>query len=45
MRRVEDSERIKAGFARARRVAIVGGGWIGLETASSGSASNASRPA
>jgi 3-phenylpropionate/trans-cinnamate dioxygenase ferredoxin reductase subunit len=33
LRRVEDSERIKAGFARAQRVAIIGAGWIGLETA------------
>ena len=33
LRTVEDSDRIKAGFARARRVAIIGAGWIGLETA------------
>ena len=33
LRNLEDSDRIKAGFARARRVAIVGAGWIGLETA------------
>jgi 3-phenylpropionate/trans-cinnamate dioxygenase ferredoxin reductase component len=33
LRSLEDSDRIKAGFARARRVAIVGAGWIGLETA------------
>ena len=33
LRTIEDSDRIKAGFARARRVAIVGAGWIGLETA------------
>jgi 3-phenylpropionate/trans-cinnamate dioxygenase ferredoxin reductase subunit len=33
LRNIEDSDRIKAGFARARRVAIVGAGWIGLETA------------
>ncbi len=33
LRRLEDSERIKAGFDRAHRVAIVGAGWIGLETA------------
>ena len=32
LRSVEDSERIKAGFARAQRVAIIGAGWIGLET-------------
>jgi 3-phenylpropionate/trans-cinnamate dioxygenase ferredoxin reductase component len=33
LRTVDDSERIKAGFAQAHRVAIIGGGWIGLETA------------
>lgn len=33
LRTVEDSDRIKTGFARARRVAIIGAGWIGLETA------------
>jgi 3-phenylpropionate/trans-cinnamate dioxygenase ferredoxin reductase component len=33
LRSVEDSDRIKAGFARAQRVAIIGAGWIGLETA------------
>jgi 3-phenylpropionate/trans-cinnamate dioxygenase ferredoxin reductase component len=33
LRSVDDSERIKAGFAKANRVAIIGGGWIGLETA------------
>jgi 3-phenylpropionate/trans-cinnamate dioxygenase ferredoxin reductase component len=33
LRSVDDSERIKAGFAQAQRVAIIGGGWIGLETA------------
>src|SRR5215211_4946148 len=33
LRSVDDSERIKAGFAQAHRVAIIGGGWIGLETA------------
>ena len=33
LRRVEDSEAIKASFAMAERVAIVGAGWIGLETA------------
>jgi 3-phenylpropionate/trans-cinnamate dioxygenase ferredoxin reductase subunit len=33
LRNIEDSDRIKAGFARARRVAIIGAGWIGLETA------------
>jgi 3-phenylpropionate/trans-cinnamate dioxygenase ferredoxin reductase component len=33
LRTVEDSERIKAEFAQAHRVAIIGAGWIGLETA------------
>jgi 3-phenylpropionate/trans-cinnamate dioxygenase ferredoxin reductase component len=33
LRSVDDSERIKAGFAHAHRVAIIGAGWIGLETA------------
>lgn len=35
LRKVEDSDQIKAGFTRASRVAIVGAGWIGLETAAS----------
>jgi 3-phenylpropionate/trans-cinnamate dioxygenase ferredoxin reductase component len=33
LRNVEDSERIKIEFARAKRVLIIGAGWIGLETA------------
>jgi 3-phenylpropionate/trans-cinnamate dioxygenase ferredoxin reductase component len=33
LRTVEDSDRIKTSFARARRVAIIGAGWIGLEAA------------
>ena len=33
LRNVEDSDRIRAGFARAQRVVIIGAGWIGLETA------------
>jgi 3-phenylpropionate/trans-cinnamate dioxygenase ferredoxin reductase subunit len=33
LRSVDDSDRIKAGFAEAHRVAIIGAGWIGLETA------------
>jgi 3-phenylpropionate/trans-cinnamate dioxygenase ferredoxin reductase component len=33
LRSVEDSERIKIEFARAKRVVIIGAGWIGLETA------------
>jgi len=33
LRNVEDSERLKMEFAQAERVVIIGGGWIGLETA------------
>ncbi len=33
LREVEDSDRIRAAFERASRVAVIGGGWIGLETA------------
>ncbi len=33
LRSVEDSERIKIEFARAKQVVIIGAGWIGLETA------------
>jgi len=33
LRRLEDSERIRDAFTRASRVAIIGAGWIGLETA------------
>jgi 3-phenylpropionate/trans-cinnamate dioxygenase ferredoxin reductase subunit len=33
LRNLEDSDSIKTGFARAQRVAIIGAGWIGLETA------------
>ena len=33
LRSVEDSERIKIEFAQAKRVVIIGAGWIGLETA------------
>jgi len=33
LRRLEDSEHIRAAFATASRVAIIGAGWIGLETA------------
>jgi 3-phenylpropionate/trans-cinnamate dioxygenase ferredoxin reductase subunit len=33
LRNVEDSERIKIDFARAKRAVIIGAGWIGLETA------------
>ena len=33
LRTVQDSGRLKAAFQDASRVAIIGGGWIGLETA------------
>lgn len=33
LRRIEDSQRLKDAYTRARSVVIVGGGWIGLETA------------
>lgn len=33
LRSLEDSDHIKTRFARAQRVAIIGAGWIGLETA------------
>ncbi len=33
LRRVADSDRIKAVFQAASRVAVIGAGWIGLETA------------
>jgi 3-phenylpropionate/trans-cinnamate dioxygenase ferredoxin reductase component len=33
LRNVEDSERIKIKFSSAKRAVIIGGGWIGLETA------------
>ncbi|HEX5333715.1 MAG TPA: FAD-dependent oxidoreductase [Cellulomonas sp.] len=33
LRRIEDSQRLKDAYSRASRVVIIGGGWIGLETA------------
>jgi 3-phenylpropionate/trans-cinnamate dioxygenase ferredoxin reductase subunit len=36
LRRVGDSDQIKAVFAAASRVAVIGAGWIGLETAAAG---------
>ena len=33
LRRVDDSDRIKATFQGASRIAVIGAGWIGLETA------------
>ncbi|MGH3445126.1 MAG: NAD(P)/FAD-dependent oxidoreductase [Nocardioidaceae bacterium] len=34
LRTIEDSQRLKSAFTEGHRVAIVGGGWIGLEVAS-----------
>ncbi len=33
LRTIEDSDRLRQGFADGNRVAIIGGGWIGLEVA------------
>lgn len=33
LRRVGDSERLKAAFTAGARIVVIGGGWIGLETA------------
>jgi len=33
LRQVQDSDRIRAAFEHASRVAVIGAGWIGLETA------------
>jgi len=41
LRRVADSERIKAAFLSASRVAVIGAGWIGLETAAAARAAGA----
>jgi 3-phenylpropionate/trans-cinnamate dioxygenase ferredoxin reductase component len=41
LRRIEDSDGIRAAFARAGRVVIVGSGWIGLETAAAARAAGA----
>jgi 3-phenylpropionate/trans-cinnamate dioxygenase ferredoxin reductase subunit len=38
LRRVTDSDRIKDAFHSASRVAVIGAGWIGLETAAAGRA-------
>jgi 3-phenylpropionate/trans-cinnamate dioxygenase ferredoxin reductase subunit len=39
LRRVEDSDRIKDAFRSAGKVAVIGAGWIGLETAAAARAS------
>ena len=41
LRRLEDSDGIRAAFARAARVVVVGTGWIGLETAAAARAAGA----
>jgi 3-phenylpropionate/trans-cinnamate dioxygenase ferredoxin reductase component len=41
LRRVGDSDAIKAAFKTAARVAVIGGGWIGLETAAAARAAGA----
>ncbi|WP_351235426.1 FAD-dependent oxidoreductase [Streptomyces sp. NPDC002133] len=33
LRRVGDSERLKAAFTKGAKIVVIGGGWIGLETA------------
>jgi 3-phenylpropionate/trans-cinnamate dioxygenase ferredoxin reductase subunit len=41
LRRVADSDRIKAAFQDASRIAVIGAGWIGLETAAAARAAGA----
>ena len=41
LRSVADSERIKAAFAAVSRVAVIGAGWIGLETTAAARAAGA----
>jgi len=41
LRRVGDSDRIKAAFQEASRVVVIGAGWIGLETAAAARAADA----
>ncbi|WP_006240965.1 NAD(P)/FAD-dependent oxidoreductase [Mycolicibacterium tusciae] len=40
LRTVSDSDALQAAFASAQRVAIIGAGWIGLETAAAARAAN-----
>jgi 3-phenylpropionate/trans-cinnamate dioxygenase ferredoxin reductase subunit len=40
LRRVEDSDRIRAALQTASRIAVVGAGWIGLETAAAARAAS-----
>ena len=41
LRSIDDSERIKAALQQDARVAIIGGGWIGLEVAAAARAAGA----
>ena len=41
LRQVEDSDRIRAAFQDAAQVAVIGAGWIGLETAAAARAAGA----
>ncbi|MFK4688157.1 NAD(P)/FAD-dependent oxidoreductase [Streptomyces pristinaespiralis] len=41
LRRLADSDRIKEAFSAASRVAVIGAGWIGLETAAAARAAGA----
>jgi 3-phenylpropionate/trans-cinnamate dioxygenase ferredoxin reductase component len=41
LRRVEDSDKIKAAFQAGSKVAVIGAGWIGLETAAAARAAGA----
>jgi 3-phenylpropionate/trans-cinnamate dioxygenase ferredoxin reductase subunit len=41
LRSVQDSDRIRAAFQDASRVVVIGGGWIGLETAAAARTSGA----
>ena len=41
-RTIEDSERIRSSFIPGGRIAIIGGGWIGLEVASAARAAGSS---
>ena len=42
LRTIEDSQRLKAAFGEGRSVVVVGGGWIGLETAAAARLAGAS---
>ena len=41
LRSAHDSDRLKAAFGAASRVAVIGGGWIGMETAAAARAAGA----